>query len=1010
MPEGIFDIETRSVINLTLAGARVYAAHPSTSILCMYIAVDDGEPELWVEGDPIPAAFLAAAQDPDTWKLVAHNHEFERAIYQLILMPRFGFPPLPLAIQHCSLHLASCNAYPAELGLLSQSLRLPYRKDREAAKAMRELSRPRKARRGEDPHRIYWIENEAKRQLVLERCRLDVITTRAVWQHPKLRHPSAAERHCQILDAVINQRGICLDREFVTAAQALAITERDAINLRLAQLTAGSITSVDQVRRFVELINAHGHAMMTLNKRGVAAVLAGNPSAFVRELLELRRKGARASARKFARMQAYASEQDDRIRATLGWHGSSTGRWVGRGPQLQNLNRNDLGVPLEVVECVRTGDRARLAQFGNPLTLIGSLPRAALRASPGYEFLIFDIGSIESRDLAWLAGETWKLDAYREFDRTGDKSIEPYRIVAARMLNKDIDAITTLDRQTGKGGDLAAGFGGSVGAWRRLMADDTRSNAAIKADVEKWRGAHPATVRFWHGLARAIRIAMKTGESVFVGTPPGPTITASFDSGNLYLTLPSGRAISYPEARLVPAKYENCPPDVMFKDNARRQWKDMRAWHGTFVENVVQGSARDVLVAIITRMEAHGLPVVLHVHDEVVVEAPIGTITAEEFRRLALEPIAWASGLPLAGKVRVAQCYLAEPEEPLQPQPDSEEAIVEVALDRYLDDARAIVVAAASAEGEDVGDAGEDDDAFLDDLDPNSAPLRDFVSLPLTDGNKVSCPFHDDPRPSLQIYPDHWHCFGCGEHGDRIEWLVRVEGMSRAEAIAAIQDWEPPARCPVTAAKESKADKTSAALTLWHAAGPLLTSLGARYLGETRAIDVGKLPADIHESLRFHPRCPFGADTAPCILALMRDPLSDTPVGIHRIALQTVDGKVAKLDRKALGQMGVVKLWPANGTLTVGEGIETVLAAATRLPHAMPLIPAWSAVSSGGLAKLPLIPGVRSLILLVDNDLEGLAAAAKLEQRWLAGGRAVAQLLPDRPGTDFNDVVREFYA
>ena len=191
MPIGVYDIETRSTVNLTLCGAWKYAAHPSTSILCLYLAVDDGEPERWLPGDPIPAAFIAAAQHPDDWKLVAHNHEFERAIYELVLMPRFGFPPIPLTVQHCTQQLASRNAYPAELGLLSQALGLPYRKDREAAKAMRELSRPRKPRRGEDRNQTYWVEDEAKRQLVFERCRLDVITTRAVWTHPKLRHPSA---------------------------------------------------------------------------------------------------------------------------------------------------------------------------------------------------------------------------------------------------------------------------------------------------------------------------------------------------------------------------------------------------------------------------------------------------------------------------------------------------------------------------------------------------------------------------------------------------------------------------------------------------------------------------------------------------------------------------------------------------------------------------------------------------------------------------------------------------
>jgi DNA polymerase len=1011
MPIAVYDLETRSTVNLTLSGAWKYAAHPNTSVLCMYIAIDDAEPERWLPGDSIPAAFIAASQHPDGWKLIAHSHEFERAIYELNLMPRFGFPPIELAAQHCTQQLASRNAYPAELGLLCQALGLPYRKDRAAAKAMRELSRPRKPRRSEDPNQVYWVEDAVKLQLLCERCRLDVIATRAVWAHPRLQHPSATERHSQILDATINRRGIRLDRSFVEAAQTLAIQERNAINLRLAQLTTGSITSVDQVKRFVDLINAHGHAMTTLNKRGVAAVLANKPDEFVRELLELRRKGARASARKFSRMLMYANEQDDRLRGTLRWHGGGPGRWVGLGPQLHNLDRNDLGVPLDAIELVRTGDRVRLAQFGNPLTLIGSLARGALCAAPGHEFLIFDYSAIESRVLAWLADETWKLDAYRQFDLTGDMRIEPYRIVASRMLNKDLDAISKVDRQTGKIGDLSAGFGGSVGAWRKLVVDDRPDNA-IKADIEKWRRAHPRVVKFWHDLARCIRIAIKTGQMVYVGTPPGPTITAHFEVGHLYLILPSGRAITYPEPRLVPSKFEGYPPDVMFKDNARKQWKETRAWHGTFTENVVQGTARDILVAAIARVEAQGLPVVLHVHDDLVIEVPTGSITPYEFQQIALEAVPWISGLPLAGKARAAQCYLEPPEEPLQPAPDNDQIVIQTTLDSYLDDARTIAARAANAEDSDDEDAsedkGEDDDAFLDDLNPNSAPLYDFVSLPMTDGHKVSCPFHEDPTPSLQIYPDHWYCFGCGERGDRIDWLTRVEDMPRAEAIAAIQDWIPPAKTTSVSA-EPKADKIATAMTVWNAASSLLGSMGERYLSETRGIDVSKLSATIHESLRFHPRCPFGSDVAPCILALMRDPLSDAPVGIHRIGLKTVDGKIEKLERRALGTMGVVKLWSADEMLTVGEGIETVLAAATRLPHKVPLIPAWSAVSSGGLSKLPVIPGVRTLVLLVDNDLEGLAAAAKLEQRWHAAGREVTQILPDTPGADFNDVVLEFY-
>ena len=178
----------------------------------------------------------------------------------------------------------------------------------------------------------------------------------------------------------------------------------------------------------------------------------------------------------------------------------------------------------------------------------------------------------------------------------------------------------------------------------------------------------------------------------------------------MYLTLPSGRAISYPEARLVPSKFEGYPADVTFRDNARKQWKETRAWHGTFTENAVQGTARDILVAAITRMETHGLPVVLHVHDDLVVEAPSAQSLRDEFQLLALAPIPWADGLPVVGKVRVAHRYLEEPEEPLRPQPDSEQIIIQTVLDDYLDDARTIVATAANAEGNGVEDEGDADE------------------------------------------------------------------------------------------------------------------------------------------------------------------------------------------------------------------------------------------------------------------------------------------------------------
>ena len=263
-------------------------------------------------------------------------------------------------------------------------------------------------------------------------------------------------------------------------------------------------------------------------------------------------------------------------------------------------------------------------------------------------------------------------------------------------------------------------------------------------------------------------------------SPPSPTAI-------LTLTLPSGRAITYPEARLVPAKFEDAPSDVQFMDNARGQWKAYRGWFGTFVENVVQGTARDLLAAAIERFETRGIDVVFHCHDEVTVEVPIGSLSDEDFLAILLKLPDWAAGLPLGGKVHSGPHYLAPPEQAAEPlvAPNPDDQVLEQAVDSYIDDTR-----------EDIGPIDDpavverdDDEDFVANLADNVAPLTELVSLPLTPDNKVCCPFHDDAEPSCTIYPDHFHCFGCGEHGSRLDWLTRVEGMTEAEAVAIIKDW-----------------------------------------------------------------------------------------------------------------------------------------------------------------------------------------------------------------------------
>ena len=181
-----WDIETRSAANLPECGSYIYAIDPTTKVICLSYAIADGDSQLWLPPDPVPLVFFDIVSDPHDWELVAHNYGFERDILENILIPQHGFPSIPLEIQHCTQRLALANAYPAELGLLAQALNLPYRKDPAARKAMLQVSRPKAQRKRKGTTIPIWDDDPVKLQLVYERCKLDVITARAVWVSPKL--------------------------------------------------------------------------------------------------------------------------------------------------------------------------------------------------------------------------------------------------------------------------------------------------------------------------------------------------------------------------------------------------------------------------------------------------------------------------------------------------------------------------------------------------------------------------------------------------------------------------------------------------------------------------------------------------------------------------------------------------------------------------------------------------------------------------------------------------------
>jgi DNA polymerase len=999
MPIIYWDVETRSTVNLETAGAWRYAADPTTEVLCLAFAIDDAEPEIWVPGAPIPIVFTTAARD-SSWRIVAHNYAFERAISARILEPHHGWPYIPIAQQRCSMALALANALPGALEKVAVALALPIQKDVEGYKLMQKMSKPLPRRKRSDNGEIRWFDTPEARARLAEYCRRDVDVERLV--SAALPPMSPAEQAHWELDAVVNARGFPVDIALAKAARDLARNERNQLNAEIADLTDGEVTTIDQVGRIQAYVERNGHQLSSLSKRSVSAVLAHDPEEAVRAILELRRAGARASARKLDRLLAMVNT-DGRLRGTLRFHAAHTGRWSGRGYQPQNLKRPETKDLDAAVDAVLSGDRERVRALGAPLTIAGDIQRSVICAAPGYRLIAGDFSAIESRVLAWLANETWKLDTYRKYDETGDPQFEPYCVLAAQALRRTVTPDDEIGRQFGKTYDLAFGFGGGRGAWRKFDQSDTYSDAEVEGFKGAFRRTHSATVRFWHVLERAAHYTVRTKQGARLGT----RLYFVMENGTLFMALPSGRRLAYPEPRMVPGKFEDTC-DIRHKGKG---WIDTNTWFGKLVENAVQATARDLLVAAMQRLELAGYPVVLHVHDEIVCEVPDGFGSEEEFRRIMLELPDWAIGLPIAGKVRSGKRYakssakrMAETTTPiasLQPQDDfSRATLLSSGGEKRTSD---VPNGSLSEHNLAEDENAENGDENADVEDATDVALADLIDEELVDG-MLSCPFHNESKPSMKIYHDHYHCFGCGAHGNRIDWLMAVEGHSRAEATHLLKEWDGPVtpREPIIS---EVVLKRASALRIWNEAGPIADTLAIRYLTEVRGIDCAALPASINEVLRFHPRCPFGSGQHPCLLALMSGASTEAPTGIHRIAL-TPDAR--KIDRWTLGNRGVVKLMPIAGTLVLGEGLETVLAAASRIPYDdVPLQPAWAALSADVLGSFPIIAGVERLIILVDHDNAGLTAATMCEERWTRAGRTVVRLTPERPGADFNDLVLE---
>lgn len=478
-----------------------------------------------------------------------------------------------------------------------------------------------------------------------------------------------------IVSEKINDCGVFIDETLARGAIKIGETEHAALNAELADITNGEVETVGQTECLKAWLAANGCPVDNVQKDTLGhALTRKNISDKARRVITLRRDGAHAAADKYVTMMNWRAE-DGRAHGCFNYHGTSTGRWSSYGPQLQNLKKPPKeGAPADAIEAVKTGDLAKLKILcpENPLSLVGEVTRGAFVAAPGHRLIAADFSGIESRVLAWLAGESTKLQQWETFDRAKNPSDEPYFI-----LGQKFGLPIEQARDTGKTGDLAFGFMGGVPAYRKFAPDDDQTtDAQIKRYQRAWHNVHPATLRFWGNINRAaINAVQRPGKVIRCNE----LISFVCDESFLRMKLPSGRQLTYPFPSLKTSKYGELTVVYMAEDDKTKKWGEYRqgqgAYGGTWTENAVSATARDIFAAAMLRLEAAGYPIVLHVHDEIVAEVPNGSGSMEEFLKLIITLPDWAKGLPIAAKVREGQrfCKITDPaprpREPDDPQP-----------------------------------------------------------------------------------------------------------------------------------------------------------------------------------------------------------------------------------------------------------------------------------------------------------------------------------------------------
>ncbi len=686
------DFETRSELELPKVGLHNYARHPSTDAWCFSYTIAGGPLQRWSLGDKPPADLMAHVANGG--ELHGWNVGFEHAIWNEIMVKRHGWTPLPIEQCFCTMAQGYAMSLPGALENAAPALGLEQVKDAAGKRLMLQMCRPRSV----EPT-VWWDEPEKRERLGLY-CDEDVRTEQAVAGRLLPLPPS--EQALWLLDQRINNRGIYVDLPAVKAAIKIVEDEQARLNHAMRVATKNAVATCNAVGQLGDWLkyrgvdldsvakadvldalqeqkpcaacNGHGthlvdHPLVNADRydeipcptcKGAGTIYMPLPDD-CKKALQLRQEAAKSSTAKLKKMLEVACA-DSRIRNWAQYHGAGTGRWAHRNIQPGNLPRPK--IPQADIEFILDNIGRRDAAafidnlYGSVLDVISSCLRGFLCAAPGHDLIAVDYSNIEGRTLAWLAGEEWKLQAFRDFDAGTGPDL--YLVMAAAIYNVPVATLNkkSPERQDGKTGELAFGYQGGVGAWRKMESTaagvERRSDDEVNAIKDKWRSKHPKIVSFWYDLENAAVNAVRHAGQVFSAGHPGRECKFIVKGSFLWCKLPSGRNLcyAYPVLKEKQTPWGEMKEQVHYKcvDSITRKWGEASLYGGELSNNVTQAVARDLLAHAMCNLEMAGFPVVLHCHDEAVVEvkSSCGPDVLPRVEAIMKTLPVWAVGLPVA--------------------------------------------------------------------------------------------------------------------------------------------------------------------------------------------------------------------------------------------------------------------------------------------------------------------------------------------------------------------------